>query len=879
MQHWYKDMRHSTRVKDEEGHPAFALVNRATGLAVKHSLGQSHPVKLVPYNPEYQDESVLWTESKDVGHGFRCIRMVNNIYLNLDAFHGDKSHGGVHDGTTVVLWEWCKGDNQCWKILPWGPEAYAPPPPPAYGHQAYPPPPPNREPGHGYHPAPAFYPPQPPPSHDEPGYGYRPPPVGPPGAGYGNRLPRALASEPTVRILCRADEAYSLTVRNGAVCLAPTNPRDDFQHWVKDMRHSTSIKDEEGYPAFALVNKATGEAIKHSLGQSHPVRLVPYNPEYLDESVLWTESKDVGHGFRCVRMVNNIYLNFDAFHGDKDHGGVHDGTTVVLWEWCKGDNQRWKILPWWSKMFGFGHHHNQAPAAPSDPNQIFKIFCRANENYCLTVRDSAVVLAPVNPKDEHQHWFKDMRFSTKVKDGEGMPAFALVNKATGLAVKHSLGQSHPLCACCHGRSKNVDFDVMDSWRVMGVQVKLVPFNPEYEDASVLWTESKDVGKGFRCIRMVNNTRLNLDAFHGDKDHGGVRDGTTVVLWEWCKGDNQSWKILPWGPEAHSSSPGAATACTIGGVPVHTVRVFSAAGEDYCLTVRNGTACLAPKNPRDDYQHWIKDMRHSNKIRDEEGYPAFALVNKVTGEAIKHSTGQGHPVKLVPYNPEYQDESVLWTESKDVGKGFRCIRMVNNIYLNFDAFHGDKDHGGIHDGTEIVLWKWCEGDNQRWKILPWGWGGPRPPQPTVKVYCRANPNYAMTARNGAVVLAPANPKDEYQHWIKDMRWSTSIKDEEGYPAFALVNKATGQAIKHSLGQSHPVRLVPYNPEVMDESVLWTESRDVGNGFRCIRMVNNIYLNFDAFHGDKYHGGVRDGTDIVLWKWCEGDNQRWKIQPYY
>ncbi|KAL5197738.1 hypothetical protein ABZP36_001250 [Zizania latifolia] len=107
----------------------------------------------------------------------------------------------------------------------------------------------------------------------------------------------------------------------------------------------------------------------------------------------------------------------------------------------------------------------------------------------------------------------------------------------------------------------------------------------------------------------------------------------------------------------------------------------------------------------------------------------------------------------------------------------------------------------------------------------GVGRPLPPQPTVKVYCRANPNYAMTIRSGAVVLAPANPKDEYQHWIKDMRWSTSVKDEEGYPAFALVNKATGQAIKHSLGQSHPVKLVPYNPEVLDESVLWTESRDM------------------------------------------------------
>ncbi|RCV14567.1 hypothetical protein SEVIR_2G448600v4 [Setaria viridis] len=387
FQHWYKDMRHSTKVKDEEGHPAFALVNKATGLAIKHSLGQSHPVKLAPYNPEYEDASVLWTESKDVGKGFRCIRMVNNIHLNFDAFHGDKDHGGVHDGTTVVLWEWCKGHNQSWKILPWGDEAYAPPPPPpAYGagsgyaypggsrgpyppgHQepgyGYPPPPSgpegygappaHQEPGYGYRPPPGgpegYY--APPHHHQEPGYGgYRPPPPGNTAPGYGgeygySNLPRALASESTVRVYCKAGDGYSLTVRNGNVCLAPTNPRDDFQHWVKDMRHSTSIKDEEGYPAFALVNKVTGEAIKHSLGQSHPVRLVPYNPEYVDESVLWTESRDVGQGFRCVRMVNNIYLNFDAFHGDKDHGGVHDGTTVVLWEWSKGDNQRWKILPW-----------------------------------------------------------------------------------------------------------------------------------------------------------------------------------------------------------------------------------------------------------------------------------------------------------------------------------------------------------------------------------------------------------------------------------------------------------------------------------------------------------------------------------------------------
>ncbi|ONM60492.1 hydroxyproline-rich glycoprotein family protein [Zea mays] len=74
-------------------------------------------------------------------------------------------------------------------------------------------------------------------------------------------------------------------------------------------------------------------------------------------------------------------------------------------------------------MSWFGHHHHNQPAPPaSGPNQVFKIFCRANENYCLAVRDGAVVLAPVNPKDDHQHWYKDMRFSTRVKDEEGMPA-------------------------------------------------------------------------------------------------------------------------------------------------------------------------------------------------------------------------------------------------------------------------------------------------------------------------------------------------------------------------------------------------------------------------------------------------------------------------
>ncbi|KAI5566862.1 hypothetical protein BDE02_13G049700 [Populus trichocarpa] len=151
------------------------------------------------------------------------------------------------------------------------------------------------------------------------------------------------------------------------------------------------------------------------------------------------------------------------------------------------------------------------------------------------------------------------------------------------------------------------------------------------------------------------------------------------------------------------------------------------------------------------------------------------------------------------------------------------------------------------------------------------------KPSFKVYSKAQPEFHLTIRGGKVILAPSNPSDEFQNWYKDEKYSTRVKDSEGCPAFALVNKATGQAMKHSIGEAHPVQLIPYNPDVLDESILWTESKDLGDGFRAVRMVNNTHLNVDAFHGDKKSGGVHDGTSIVLWKWNKGDNQRWKIIP--
>ncbi|KAJ6360095.1 hypothetical protein OIU77_004164 [Salix suchowensis] len=153
--------------------------------------------------------------------------------------------------------------------------------------------------------------------------------------------------------------------------------------------------------------------------------------------------------------------------------------------------------------------------------------------------------------------------------------------------------------------------------------------------------------------------------------------------------------------------------------------------------------------------------------------------------------------------------------------------------------------------------------------------------SFKVYSKARPEFHLTIRDGKVILARSSPSDEFENWFKDEKYSTRVKDSEGCPAFALVNKATGQAMKHSIGEALPVQLIPYNQDVLDESILWTESKDLGDGFRAVRMVNNTHLNVDAFHGDKKSGGVRDGTTIVLWKWNKGDNQQWKIIPtqYY
>jgi len=105
------------------------------------------------------------------------------------------------------------------------------------------------------------------------------------------------------------------------------------------------VTDSTGAHAFALINKATGQALKHAPGDLEQCLLTEYDPESRDESVLWTQSEDMGEGYHCVRMANKITSNLDVLRGDKKSGGVKEGSPVILFAWKKQDNQIWKIIP------------------------------------------------------------------------------------------------------------------------------------------------------------------------------------------------------------------------------------------------------------------------------------------------------------------------------------------------------------------------------------------------------------------------------------------------------------------------------------------------------------------------------------------------------
>ncbi|XP_038719659.1 ricin B-like lectin R40G3 [Tripterygium wilfordii] len=146
------------------------------------------------------------------------------------------------------------------------------------------------------------------------------------------------------------------------------------------------------------------------------------------------------------------------------------------------------------------------------------------------------------------------------------------------------------------------------------------------------------------------------------------------------------------------------------------------------------------------------------------------------------------------------------------------------------------------------------------------------QPSYRVYCRASPYHNLTVSDGVAILAPINENDDRQYWHKDDKYSY-IKDAGGLPAFSLVNKATGQTLKHFFKHYVPVRLVDYNPCVLDKSVLWAQADDRGEGYAAIRSLNanDTHLEAAALDNCSYRGAI-----IVGGFWRDDKNQHWKIE---
>ncbi|PAN38647.1 hypothetical protein PAHAL_7G186800 [Panicum hallii] len=153
--------------------------------------------------------------------------------------------------------------------------------------------------------------------------------------------------------------------------------------------------------------------------------------------------------------------------------------------------------------------------------QHIRIFCREDINLSVAVRGSTVVLARTNPADESQHWVQEFSGSGMVTDDEGQRAFALVNKATGLALVN----------------KNL---ITPSDNV--VHVQLAPYFGDVRvDLSMLWTlGAADLGGGFREVRVLRDTTQTLNGLGGN-----VRDGTVVGIFpSHQQSPNAVWNLAP-----------------------------------------------------------------------------------------------------------------------------------------------------------------------------------------------------------------------------------------------------------------------------------------------------------------------------------------------
>nr|CAB3451869.1 unnamed protein product [Digitaria exilis] len=149
---------------------------------------------------------------------------------------------------------------------------------------------------------------------------------------------------------------------------------------------------------------------------------------------------------------------------------------------------------------------------------------------------------------------------------------------------------------------------------------------------------------------------------------------------------------------------------------------------------------------------------------------------------------------------------------------------------------------------------------------------------VKILCKGGNDLYVSIRGDKVVLAHDDPNDRTQQWNSV---ATTLTDDSGQTAFALVNEGTRQVmvIKEKYNGTRHAQLAPYaEDERVLISMLWTMVWEVhGDGFHQLAMLRNSTEVLDA------EGGNSEGTILGLfsshysYQHYVDTNQLWKFLP--
>ncbi|CAD6266881.1 unnamed protein product [Miscanthus lutarioriparius] len=112
-QHWFQDYDAVGKLTDDQGHRAFALVNRTTGQAMVNR--DDDVVRLAPYSPHVGVElSMLWSLGMNLSGGFAEVRTLKDLSRTINGLNGY-----VKDGTPIAMYDSEPfSPNAVWKFDP-----------------------------------------------------------------------------------------------------------------------------------------------------------------------------------------------------------------------------------------------------------------------------------------------------------------------------------------------------------------------------------------------------------------------------------------------------------------------------------------------------------------------------------------------------------------------------------------------------------------------------------------------------------------------------------------------------------------------------------------------------------------------------------------